>query len=354
MKSKRSYKDRIDSAVRALPFAINPDVRAEGRPPTQASSEFLTNKEQGDWAEELVFAAINKHSANCCAKKYGMSNALAAGDEGFAAFYEEYQGELNTIGKRPDLLIYRRGPAELTAPCQTAVSDAIAGIEVRSSSFLSKKYASYMEARSRDAVEACKALIHRLLEPQMKTLLAAKSPAVLELLETANPEAFTELDFRLRSWSSTPALEQLSDTLRELKSQIKILHKRDYLSITPKVEDIALVNRWVQTYNVPHYYLQVFFDRAYLIPFSHILNLISDPDNEGSVFSIEKDLKNQGKTTIKINVAVGTEVIGKIEMPTHQSAMKELDRGRLLFYVTFAGGHGYLDNGKFEQMIGAV
>lgn len=38
-------------------------------------------------------------------------------------------------------------------------------------------------------------------------------------------------------------------------------------------------------------------------------------------------------------------------MPEHQSAMKELDRGRLLFYVTFAGGRGYLDNDVFIKDI---
>lgn len=44
---------------------------------------------------------------------------------------------------------------------------------------------------------------------------------------------------------------------------------------------------------------------------------------------------------------IGKEVIGKIDMPEHKSALKELDRGRLLFYVTFAGGKGYLDNKIF-------
>ncbi len=34
-------------------------------------------------------------------------------------------------------------------------------------------------------------------------------------------------------------------------------------------------------------------------------------------------------------------------MPEHKSALKELDRGRLFFYVTFAGGKGYLDNKIF-------
>ncbi|WP_287657270.1 MULTISPECIES: AccI family restriction endonuclease [unclassified Microcystis] len=51
--------------------------------------------------------------------------------------------------------------------------------------------------------------------------------------------------------------------------------------------------------------------------------------------------------SVKINGQIGKEVLGKIDMPEHKSALKELDRGRLLFYVTFAGGKGYLDNKIF-------
>lgn len=82
-----------------------------------------------------------------------------------------------------------------------------------------------------------------------------------------------------------------------------------------------------------------------------MLNLVSDSKNEGTVFSIEKDVKNQGKTTVKVNVRVGRELLGRIDMPEHRSAMKELDRGRLLFYVTFHGGQGYLDAEVFAQEI---
>ena len=55
------------------------------------------------------------------------------------------------------------------------------------------------------------------------------------------------------------------------------------------------------------------------------------------------------KTTIKVNVGIGKEIIKRIDMPEHKSAMKELDRGRLLFYVTFNGGKGYLDNEIFMR-----
>lgn len=91
----------------------------------------------------------------------------------------------------------------------------------------------------------------------------------------------------------------------------------------------------------------LFFDKAYVISFEDILMLVSDDTNEENNFSIERDIKNQGKTTIKINIKVGTEVLGKIELPDHKSCMKELDRGRLLFYVTFSGGKGYLDKDIF-------
>lgn len=79
--------------------------------------------------------------------------------------------------------------------------------------------------------------------------------------------------------------------------------------------------------------------------------MISNDDNEENNFSIERDVKNQGKTTIKISVQIGKEVLGRIDMPEHSSAMKELERGRLLFYVKFMGGKGYLDNEVFLREV---
>ncbi len=78
------------------------------RTPTQASSNFITNKEQGDWAENLVFRAINETSKNFVAIKYGKSDDLVAGEDGFDTFYQDFKDELDTIGKRPDLLIFRK------------------------------------------------------------------------------------------------------------------------------------------------------------------------------------------------------------------------------------------------------
>ena len=54
---------------------------------------------------------------------------------------------------------------------------------------------------------------------------------------------------------------------------------------------------------------------------------------------------------MKIDVQLGKEVLGKIDMLDHHSALRELDRGRLLFYVTFSGGKGYLDRGVFSREV---
>ena len=349
-----SYPNTIAHLIDTVPFDIDIDIQmSDRRPPTMANSMFLTNREQGDWAEEIVFNAINEYSQEYRAIRYGHESNLAAGDPGFADFYKHYIEELNTIGKRPDILVYRRVdvPENFDLGDKEFIQNAVAAIEVRSSSFLANKYSLFMEHRTREAEIAVGELQKTLLTEPYSNLLLEKSPKLHEMIQTATPDTFRELDFNLRTWSSTEPLMRLSDMLKSLKNQIKILQKRDYLSVTPKLEDVALVNRWIQRFGVKHYYLQVFFDKAYVIPFKKILELTCKPEKEGLVFSIERDVKNQGKTTIKVNVQVGKEILGKIDMPEHRSALKELERGRLLYYVTFRGGHGYLDARVFSEEV---
>ena len=350
-----SYRETISRLIAASPFAIDTAVEVKGRLPTLASSEFLTNKEQGDWAEAVVLNAINEHSQEYLALKYGRDDSLSAGESGFAEFFEAYQAELNGIGKKPDLLVSRRadvpdaGDYDLDRP--ELVQTAIAAIEVRSSSFLATRYADFISERTLRAETECARLQQLILQEPYAQALLEKSRPLHDMIAEATTDTFRELDFRARSWASSETLIELSGYLKELKAQIKTLHKRDYLSITPKLEDIALVNRWIQNFGVPHYYLQVFFDKAYVIPFKNILELTAEPANEDAIFSVERDVKNQGKTTIKVNVQVGREVLRRIDMPEHRAALKELERGRLLFYVTFQGGRGYLDPEIFAEEI---
>ncbi len=339
--------------IEETPFEIDPELQLGGRPPTMANSMFLIHKEQGDWAEEVVFNAINEYSTDYCAIKYGRSESIEAGDPGFADFYASYQDELNTIGKRPDLLIYKRNdvPQDYDLDDDGFIQSAVAAIEVRSSSFLANRYSAFMENRARDAETSALSIQKQILTEPYSSLLLEKSPELYLMIRDATIDTFRELNFRRRNWASSKDLRTLTALLKSLKEQIKILHKRDYLSITPKIEDLVLVNRWIQRFGVPHCYLQVFFDKAYVIPFHSILELISNSQNEDETFTVERDVKNQGKTTIKINVRAGKEILGRIDMPEHRSALKELERGRLLFYVTFHGGHGYLDQDVFSREV---
>lgn len=348
------YKDDIRKLIEQSPLDIDTEIQVTGHPPTMASSSFLTNKEQGDWAERVVFTAINEFSKNYFAVQYGRSDSVAAGDAGFSDFYKEHQDELNTIGKRPDILIFKLSDfpnKAVDTENDEHVGQSVAALEVRSSSFLLDSYKMHMDSEQKSATIKCKSIIDTILNSDLGVLLKRKSEPIYQLLYHATDDTLKELDFRRPSWSSTPEAVSLTEQLKHLKENIKILHRRDYLSITPKIEDIALVNRWIQKYNVKHFYLQVFFDKAYVISFLDVLNIISDDTNEGSVFSIERDVKNQRKTTIKVNVNVGKEIIGRIDIPEHKSVMKKLHRGRLLFYVTFKGGKGYLDQEVFTKDI---
>lgn len=56
------YKNNIQKLITQSPLEIDTEIQIMGRPPTMANSEFLTNKQQGDWAEQVVYKAINEFS----------------------------------------------------------------------------------------------------------------------------------------------------------------------------------------------------------------------------------------------------------------------------------------------------
>lgn len=66
------YKDIIDHICNSIHTGLVDfdQPRSEASMPTQASSEFITNKQQGDWAENVIFRAINDNSKNIIAVRY--------------------------------------------------------------------------------------------------------------------------------------------------------------------------------------------------------------------------------------------------------------------------------------------
>jgi len=319
----------------------------EGRPPTQAFSEFLTNKEQGDWAEATFIANFNRTQSSFWAVKYGRSEDLVAGEPGFDAYYRSYQAELGEIGKRPDLLVFDRTwfalkfgqVIDISAFAREELDAAVAhskyAVEVRSSAFISKKYdakAAEGQALAREAIRRCATSLLKEYAEEV-----ASFPGWLEYCQALLAPNVENIGPAPRAGSrrATNRLEVASNLTKEIKTSLRILAARDFLSITPKAEDLSLVYRWIERFDVPHYYCQVFFDRAVLLSFEDILKILSTPDKENLDYFIEADEKNQRKVVFKINVALGQEVMSEVDIPEHHSAMKELPKGRLLFYVQF-------------------
>ena len=118
---------------------------------------------------------------------------------------------------------------------------------------------------------------------------------------------------------------------------------RDNFLASPKVEDIYIIHKWIKRYGVPHFYVQVFFDKVYCISFENILRIVSDSSARNKTFTVERNARNQFKSTIHIDIDMGTCIGEKIEMPEHRSEVKKLVSGRLLFYVTFQGGYTQID-----------
>jgi len=357
-----NYYEQIREITKNIPESIvNFSLpRDRTNPPTQASSNFITNKEQGDWAEDLIFRSINETSKNYVAVRYGKSDDLIAGDNGFDKFYNDFQDELDTIGKRPDLLIFKKIDFDKSLGFNISniehskiteyVKKAVAGLEIRSSAFLIQKYEKEMSDRTKYYLKIVFEIKNKILT-EYKALLEQKGKKYIDLLESITEDNIQIISFRRPSWNATDELATLTSLFKELKEAINIIQKRDYLSITPKVEDLKVVYKWIETFNVPHFYFQVFFDKSYAISFKDILQMITEPDKEGEYYEISKDIKNQNKTTIKINTKKTTQMAYKIDEPEHKSIRREMGRGRLLFYVTFKGGTAYLDIDNLKQLL---
>ena len=358
-----TYFEEIREITKSIPTTIVDFSQPRDRtsPPTQASSNFITNKEQGDWAEDLIFRAINETSENYVAIRYGKSDDLVAGEIGFDEFYNEFQDELDTVGKRPDLLIFNKNDFDeklsydISKFAHTKITDyvkkAIAGLEIRSSSFLIEKYEKEMQERTKYNLEAALKIRDKILNEFTDILENDKKKHYLEILNSINNQTINAITFRRPSWNSTERLQELTLLFKKLKEHINITQKRDYLSITPKVEDIKVVYKWAETFNVPHYYFQVFFDKSYGISFKNILSLLTNSEKEGDYYEISKDIKNQNKTTIKINTRNTNQVAYKILEPEHKSVRREMGRGRLLFYVSFEKGTAYLDIDSLKTLL---
>ena len=220
-----SYYDRIRELTKSVPVELVDfeQPRDPARTPTQASSNFITNKEQGDWAENLVTRAINETSKNFVAVKYGKSDDLVAGEDGFDTFYQDFQTELDTIGKRPDLLIFSKSDFDnnlgfdISQIPHSQIADyvkkAVAGIEVRSSAFLIEKYNFVMQEKNLKYIQNALSIKAKLLSEYLDILEQSNRKKYIPILEAITEETISAYSFRVPGWHSNARLVEVNSFL---------------------------------------------------------------------------------------------------------------------------------------------
>ncbi len=174
----------------------------------------------------LIFRAINETFQGFVAVRYGKSDDLVAGEKGFDTFYNEFQDELDTIGKRPDLLVFKEADFrkdlgyDVSKLEHSSIEDyirlAVAGLEIRSSAFLIDKYEALMQHRTQSNLEKAFEVKARIIEEYSDILNQPKKKKYLDILNSINEETILAVSFRRPSWNSTDRLSELTNLFKEL------------------------------------------------------------------------------------------------------------------------------------------
>lgn len=254
-----------------------PPLTKKPRIPVDANSNFLGNRAMGDWAESALKALLMENSSDFHPIHYGDTGEISAGDEAFKDYYLAELEATRVFGKRPDLLLYT---SEVTPSEDEFREKAVAATET----------------------------------------LACRATAAIEV----RPSKFKALQYM---------------SVREMEREAGIKVARTCPSFTVKVEDLIIVYRWMERFQVPECYTQVFFDSIFGINFLGIFEIIGS----GSGFKIETPKQSQEKATIMIPITSGHRIALGLEPPDFRTVMRETRLGRVDAFVAPVGGKFVLD-----------
>lgn len=230
------------------------------------------------------------------------------------------------------------------------VKKAIAGVEVRSSAYLADVNEKIVQAKIEESTTEAIRIRQIILEEYADLKANKKCQDAYAKIGELSEESILTWKLKKPSFRTDERLQAFSDEVGKLNEAVKSVQDTNHLSITPKEEDLKVVYKWIETFNVPHYYVQVFFDKMYGISFEDILSTVTKPENEGVLYRIGKDVKNQNKKTIKITSIYTTLLADRIDEPNYEGTRKEMEKGSLLFYIKFRGGTAYLNVDNFKQL----
>ena len=286
-RAKELLPELIDGLKRAklkgeaLEFGGAEDPEARIYVPTHADSKFVAEQALGDWAEDRIAQAIRTAKKRFTPVHYGTSSKKMAGDDGFTEEFREGVVETRLYGKRPDLLIL---PEEVE--CEPDVSEK----PILELEDLTTKSVASIEVRS------------SRLEAQ--TYIAYRKSQIEEGKRVTNPEP----------------------------------------SITVKIEDLQKVYRWIERYNVPQIYCQVFFDQVNSINVLEIMSYIGSAEK----LRVENPARSR-KATIMIPISEA-RLVGRIaQEPEFEVDQQTTLTGRRVIYARPVGGEIQLDWDELEK-----
>jgi len=252
--------------------------------PTDVRSEFLANRAMGDWAEHLLAVVLNDTIPGYRVVHYGNSDRIAANEDSFREFYKGVVEDVRVHGKRPDLLIV---PGSYQGPADVSL----------------------------DPTDSLRSLV-------------ASALAAVEVRSSK----FEALYYA------------------QVRAQERDAGKRggrEHQSFTVKVEDLKIVYRWIENFQKPQAYRQVFFDSMFAINVLRIFEIIGS----GAGFTIENPIKSQEKATIFIPITSGLQIASFGEVPTFELEHRVTRLGRHDAFVRPVGGDVTFDADSFLKTL---
>ena len=251
--------------------------------------------QMGESAEKAVKEGIQRKLKHVC-MSYGESNPIHGDDPNFKKFSANQKVELQTIGKRPDLLLFEENNLPVDFP---------------------ENYSNYdnKNKKFQSDSEICK--IHKKFQKSV--------PCATLGIEVRSSNFFYE-------------------KFKSIPNQDGVI-TNPWLSITVKLEDLKLVKKWIDTYGVPHYYAQVFEDQVYIISFKKILEILNERryhvtkaektanNNPDGKYRIGYNKANQEKLTLHVKATEGKLLGDGINVKTTAADPDISNQGKVDFIL---------------------
>ncbi|MDR3506980.1 MAG: AccI family restriction endonuclease [Caulobacteraceae bacterium] len=251
--------------------------------PTPANSKFQAEQALGDWAEACLAKGLNEALGSHKAVHYGFSSKTIAGQPGFKEEYQASVFDTCEWGKRADLLIL-----PIDCECASDISD----VPTKDTQEIVGKSIGCVEVRSSRA-EALKYIAYQKQRAEAGERVSNRVP-----------------------------------------------------NFTVKIEDLVKVHRWIEVFNKPQIYAQVFLDVIYGINVIKIMEYIAS----GVKLNIHEPQKTK-KMTIFVPITEGRYVGTVDQYPEFKLEDRLTDNGRHDIFARPFGGHISVDGDVFKELL---